>query len=951
MTKQQSKIAERATAPAGTRSKPPAHLSIWKGLLAATISGCLVFLAFPGFSYHYLIWVALIPLLVVIQSIRRPWVAFLTGWLTGFVTNLGGFYWVSHLLSSFGHMPTSVSWFLTMLLAAYQGLVFAVFAYLVVRLRAPRRIYPYVTVPIIMVFSEACVPFVFPWFLGNGVTPEILLAQGIEPLGVRFFGALVVAVNAALAQAYLAGRRTKRLPLGELAVAGAIIGLMAGFGAWRLSMIDKATQNAPLIRVAMIEANIGMYLKTAKTHDMRDRVRILRKNILEHQRLTRIATDKGAELIIWPETSYQPGSYGVGVKRTEFFGLVRTYPDNRLLLQLADNAYLDPTTLTVGHPLYVATEQLRKARIQGKVTAVVGGREDSALVLTRKGDILRLDADGEWHPELSKVAAKLNDGWVGTSDQPRDFLRAKVEDCEGLDPGCDLPAIVIGNAGVYLRRTSKGWIPSDPVEERPDLLAIDGLRSDDIFAVGRDGHIIWDTGPRTRSSDPPQTVYKQGPTLRGVAVSEAGYVVAVGDECTVVVGTGRPGKARNFRPQSIPDCSEQLRAVLFRRPREFFAVGRKGTVLYGTIHDGNASSITISRYQLNDPSDIWDLNIDPYGRVAAHLANGRILDLLSPSLGPVYPSLGKSVEGLSMTEIGRVPSNIRRMAFIGFLRDWPIPDDATYLYKSTRPLPEASTSKEMAHLDAVNHTPLMDREAVIRGFDANLVFGAISYPGQEVLERGLNADTRHKNSVFLAGPNGAVKGVSHKIKLLIFGEYIPFVDVFPSLRKLVPEGGHFIAGDRLYPLDFTAKSGQKVRISPLICYEDIIPRFSHESLALSPNLLVNITNDAWFGKTSEPALHLQLAVARAIETRRPLIRSTNTGISAFVDPAGRFLKRSSLEKAEVLIQDIPIGSITSWHGLPAKLLFWLAVAWIGLLLLGDLVMRAPQRRKDKPGKS
>ncbi|MBR57812.1 MAG: apolipoprotein N-acyltransferase [Myxococcales bacterium] len=846
-----------------------------------------------------------------------------------------------------------------MLLAAYQGLVFGIFAYLVVRLRAPRRMYPYVTVPIIMVFSEACVPFVFPWFLGNGVTPQIVLAQGMEPLGVRFFGALIVAVNAALAQAYLTGRRTRRPPLRDLAIAGTILGLLAGFGTWRLSMIDAATKKASTIRVAMVEANIGMFLKNARNHDMRDQIRILRRNILEHQRLTVEAVQKGAELVVWPETSYQPGSYGLGVKRTEFFGLVRTYPENRLLLQLADNNFLDPTTIPVGHPLYTATEKLRKARIQGKVTAVVGGREDSALVLTRKGDILRLDTDGEWHPELSKVAAKLNDGWVGTSEQPRDFLRAKVLDCEDEDPGCDLPAVVVGNAGVYLRRTSKGWIPSDPIENRPDLLAIDGLRSDDIFAVGRDGHIIWDTGTRARPADPPETVYSQGPTLRGVATSEAGYVVAVGDKCTVVIGSGRPGRARTFRSQQVPNCTEQLRAVLFRRPYEFIAVGRKGTVLYGTMHSRNATPIKISRYQLDDTSDIWDLNIDPYGRIAAHLANGRILDLFSPALGPVYPQRSqpekevsttaseRETEGVMVEEIGRVPSNIRRMAFIGFLRDWPIPDDATYVYKSRRPLPDAANAEQMAHLDAVHRTPLMDREAIIRGFDANLLFGAISYPGKEVLERGLDADNRHKNSVFLTAPNGAVKGVSHKIKLLIFGEYIPFVDVFPSLRKLIPEGGHFIPGDRLYPLDFTSRAGRKVRIAPLICYEDIIPRFSHEAIALSPNLLVNVTNDAWFGKTSEPALHLQLAVARAIETRRPLIRSTNTGISAFVDPAGRFLQRSSLEHEEVLVEDIPMGAITSWHGLPAKLLFWLAVAWIGLLLLGDMVMRASQRQKDK----
>jgi apolipoprotein N-acyltransferase len=74
----------------------------------------------------------------------------------------------------------------------------------------------------------------------------------------------------------------------------------------------------------------------------------------------------------------------------------------------------------------------------------------------------------------------------------------------------------------------------------------------------------------------------------------------------------------------------------------------------------------------------------------------------------------------------------------------------------------------------------------------------------------------------------------------------------------------------------------------LICYEDILPSFTNKLVAAtSPELLVNMTNDAWFGNSSEPWEHLALAQLRAIEHRRFLVRSTNSGVSAIVDPVGR----------------------------------------------------------------
>jgi len=77
------------------------------------------------------------------------------------------------------------------------------------------------------------------------------------------------------------------------------------------------------------------------------------------------------------------------------------------------------------------------------------------------------------------------------------------------------------------------------------------------------------------------------------------------------------------------------------------------------------------------------------------------------------------------------------------------------------------------------------------------------------------------------------------------------------------------------------------RLGPLICYEDILAGFTRKAAALGPNLFVNITNDAWFGKTAEPYQHLALAVFRSVEHRLEMVRAVNTGVSAHVDAAGR----------------------------------------------------------------
>jgi apolipoprotein N-acyltransferase len=125
-----------------------------------------------------------------------------------------------------------------------------------------------------------------------------------------------------------------------------------------------------------------------------------------------------------------------------------------------------------------------------------------------------------------------------------------------------------------------------------------------------------------------------------------------------------------------------------------------------------------------------------------------------------------------------------------------------------------------------------------------------------------------------------------------------------------------------------------VKLLPMICYEDILPAFVRRlwNRGGAAEALVNITNDSWYGDTHEPLIHLVLATFRTIETRRALIRSTNTGISAFVDPAGRIVKRTGQWTKETLVDEVPLvrdGSSTLYM-VVGDVLGWLGLALVAL---------------------
>ncbi|MBW2599444.1 MAG: apolipoprotein N-acyltransferase [Deltaproteobacteria bacterium] len=163
-----------------------------------------------------------------------------------------------------------------------------------------------------------------------------------------------------------------------------------------------------------------------------------------------------------------------------------------------------------------------------------------------------------------------------------------------------------------------------------------------------------------------------------------------------------------------------------------------------------------------------------------------------------------------------------------------------------------------------------------------LLFGSLGY----AREKG---KISFRNSAYLISPEGTVSGRYDKVHLVPFGEYVPLRNILFFVDKLVEGAGDFTPGGEITPLSMGDR-----KIGILICYEGIFPEISREYCLKGADLLVNITNDAWYGDTSAPCQHLTMAAFRAIENRTYLIRAANTGISAIVDPTGKIVSRTVL---------------------------------------------------------
>lgn len=173
----------------------------------------------------------------------------------------------------------------------------------------------------------------------------------------------------------------------------------------------------------------------------------------------------------------------------------------------------------------------------------------------------------------------------------------------------------------------------------------------------------------------------------------------------------------------------------------------------------------------------------------------------------------------------------------------------------------------------------------------------------------------------LLDPSGGLALRYHKVRLVPFGEYVP-------LQPLLTLGGRVAARVVQQAADFTPGSGPQVggalstQLGVFICYEAIFPDFVRGFAQQGAELLVNVTNDAWYGTTSAPYQHFAMAVFRAVENGRPLVRAANTGISAFVDARGRVLARTVLFERTVLARELEIATLDTFYSRHGDVFAW-----------------------------
>jgi len=160
----------------------------------------------------------------------------------------------------------------------------------------------------------------------------------------------------------------------------------------------------------------------------------------------------------------------------------------------------------------------------------------------------------------------------------------------------------------------------------------------------------------------------------------------------------------------------------------------------------------------------------------------------------------------------------------------------------------------------------------------------------------------YNSAIFIAQP-GVGPFRYDKLHLVPFGEYIPLKTVFPFLQTIVPIGDINRGKDYTVFKLIPGGSKEPLKFSVLICFEDVFPRVASGFIKEGAQLLVNITNDAWYKKTSAPYQHLQASVFRAVENRVYLVRAANTGISGFIAPSGKIISFVEGEKNEKIFVD------------------------------------------------
>lgn len=199
--------------------------------------------------------------------------------------------------------------------------------------------------------------------------------------------------------------------------------------------------------------------------------------------------------------------------------------------------------------------------------------------------------------------------------------------------------------------------------------------------------------------------------------------------------------------------------------------------------------------------------------------------------------------------------------------------------------PESALPLFLEKETAINHhlQELVNKEQV------SLMLGGPRYISEPQKNHTEITQKRLYNSIFLFTPDNQCQ-VYNKIKLVPYGEFTPLAKLFPFISKIVP-GLDYSAGDKIH--NFNLK---QLKIAPSVCFEGVFPAFTARFFKAGANILINLTNDAWFGDSPGPRQHLLNIRLRALENRCHIVRCANTGISAIINPQGEIEQQLPLNQ-------------------------------------------------------
>jgi len=272
-----------------------------------------------------------------------------------------------------------------------------------------------------------------------------------------------------------------------------------------------------------------------------------------------------------------------------------------------------------------------------------------------------------------------------------------------------------------------------------------------------------------------------------------------------------------------------------------------------------------------------------------------------------------------------------------FGRERPLPDlilwpETAYPGIFRRPETEAQANLNVA----------LDQYIAERG--RPFIFGA--YDREDRIDKRVL-----RNAIFFVQPQAdqarsalSPMDVYHKHILFPVGEYLPFASE-DFIRKWLPRAGAFSTGTGPKVFDVVAGDGQPtVRMGPTICYEDLFPSHALELVQRGAQLIVNVSNDSWFGDRGLPRFHLIVAKLRSIETRLPQVRATNTGYSGLVLPNGEVPYESDYGRTQTMSFAVPI--IAPHETLIMNTGDWVGPSSLGLSLLGLFWLLLATRPRD-----